>query len=37
MYRHILRQLSAAETIGRHLNPRGVKLLRWLRKRYALE
>lgn len=34
-YRHILEQLSAAEAIGRHLNERGRRLLRWLRKRYA--
>ncbi len=32
--KHILEQLSAAETIGVKLNTRGVKLLRWLRKRY---
>lgn len=35
LYGHILNQISAAEAIGIRLNPRGTKLLRWLRKRYA--
>lgn len=39
MYRHLLEQLSAIETLSINrsepqLNSRGEKILRWLRRRY---
>jgi len=34
-FQRIMNQLSAAETLRRLTSPRAIKLLRWLRRRYA--